>query len=80
MTQKRSDFAERLAWVSGLVVVGLLIFVIWQRTALAAIFAIFPILYVTITSLKYRRLGQEEMKRQLGETKDDPSEMARWVP
>jgi len=62
---------------------GAIIFAVWSRSVFAVLFAVLVIALLPISFLRSRRLGEEEMIRrqdQIMKTKDDPNEMARWVP
>jgi len=64
--------------------VGAAIFAAWSGSVLAVLFAVFVIVLLLISLLRSRRLSEEEMMRRqdkaIGNPKDDPNEMARWVP
>src|SRR5690242_19795967 len=56
----------------------------WQRSVIMMIFAAAVTVLVPLSLVRSRRLGEEEMIRRqdnaMAKTKDDPNEMARWVP
>jgi len=57
---------------------------VWQRSVIMMLFAVTVTVLVPLSLVRSRRLGEEEMIRRqdkaMAKTKDDPSEMARWVP
>jgi Flp pilus assembly protein TadB len=56
----------------------------WQRSVIMMFFAVAVTVLVPLSLVRSRRLGEEEMIRRqdkaMAKTKDDPNEMARWVP
>ena len=56
----------------------------WHRSVIMIAFAAAVSVLIPLSLVRSRRLGEEELIRRqdkaMGKTKDDPSEMARWVP
>jgi hypothetical protein len=78
--------AERLAQVVpcpvGIIVA--IVFAVWSRSLFSIIFAASATLLLSVSLLRSRKVSEEEMlgrqDRAMAKTKDDPKEMARWVP
>jgi uncharacterized membrane protein (DUF106 family) len=85
MKQTGPSKAERIAVVALplLGVVGTIIFAVWHPSFFSILFAVFATVLITLSILKSRKVDEKEMMRHQDKamaTKDDPSEMARWVP
>jgi hypothetical protein len=70
--------------VGVLVLSGLLFLVLWFPSWTSISFAIFVVVMLVISIVRSRGVDEKEMMRRqdeaMGRGKDDPSEMARWVP
>jgi hypothetical protein len=83
-----SDGHSKAKLVAGIVVCLLIIgratnFAFWVRSAESILFATLVTVLLPISFLLSWKLGEKEMARRLDkamDTKDDPNEMARWVP
>jgi len=77
---------ERIAQVflGVLVTCGLLFWVLWFPSWTSISFAVFFVVMLAISIVRSRGVDEKEMMRRqddaMGKGKDDPSEMARWVP
>ena len=64
--------------------VGAVIFAAWSRSWVAILLAAFVIALLLTSFMRSRRIDEEAMMRRqdkaMGKPKDDPNEMARWVP
>ena len=64
--------------------VGVIVFAAWLRSLSVILLVVFFIVLLYISFHRSRRLSEEEMIRRqdqaMGKVKDDPNEMARWVP
>ena len=66
-----------------LTIVGTVIFAVAYPSWYSISFSISAVVIVTISFVRNRGVDEEEMIKRLDkamETKDSPSEMARWVP
>jgi hypothetical protein len=77
--------AERIAEVAIplLGIVGVIAFAAWHPSFFSILFAVFAAVLVTLSLLRSRKVDEREMIRRQDKamaTKDDPTEMARWVP
>jgi hypothetical protein len=66
-----------------LAIIGAVIFAAWSRSVFSIIFAAAATVLLPISILRSRKLGEEKMMRRQDramQTRDDPNEMARWVP
>ena len=65
-------------------VVGVIIFALWARSLFSIVFASIMTVLMTVAFIRSRRISEAEMIRRqdlaMGKAKDDPKEMARWVP
>jgi hypothetical protein len=56
----------------------------WHRSGIMIVVAAAVSVLIPLSLVRSRRLGEEELIRRqdkaMGKKKDDPSEMARWVP
>jgi hypothetical protein len=81
-----TDKSERIAQVlvAVLVLSGVLFLILWFPSWTSISFAIFVVVIFVISIVRSRGVDEKEiMRRQdeaMGKGKDDPSEMARWVP
>jgi hypothetical protein len=83
-----SDGHSKAKLVAGIVVCLLIIggattFAFWVRSVESILFATLVTVLLPISFLLSWKLGEKEMARRLDkamDTKDDPNEMARWVP
>jgi hypothetical protein len=83
MSQIWSSKGERRAAIaiSVVVVVGVIAFSIWSRTWFAIVaYVIFIAIPCTFSLLRSRTGGEPEFMDRIMKAKDDPKEMARWVP
>jgi hypothetical protein len=77
---------ERIAqvFVGVLVLSGLLFLVLWFPSWTSISFAVFVVVMLAISIVRSRGVDEKEMMRRqddaMGKGKDDPREMARWVP
>jgi hypothetical protein len=81
-TCKGERIAQVVVGVLGLS--GLLFLVLWFPSWTSISFAIFTIVMLAISIVRSRGVDEKEMMRRqddtMGKGKDDPSEMARFVP
>jgi hypothetical protein len=85
MNQREPNKAGRIAGVVVCLIgiIGAVIFAAWSRSPGSIIFAIFVAILFPVSLLRSWKLGEAEMIRRQDaamKTRDDPSEMARWVP
>jgi hypothetical protein len=85
MKQAGPSKPERIAMVAlpVLCVAGTIIFAVWHASFFSIFFAVFATMLIAISILRSRKVDEREMMRRQDKamaTKDDPSEMARWVP
>ncbi len=70
--------------MGAIAIIGAVIFAAWSRSWFAVILAVLVIALLLISFLRSRRIDEAEMIRRqdeaMGKLKDDPNEMARWVP
>jgi hypothetical protein len=70
--------------MGALAIIGAVIFAAWFRSWLAVLLAVLVIALLLVSFLRSRRIDEAEMIRRqdeaMGKLKDDPNEMARWVP
>jgi hypothetical protein len=63
---------------------GLLFVVVWFPSWKSISYALFVVVMLTISVFRSRGIDEKEMMRRqdqaMGKGKDDPNEMARWVP
>src|ERR1700724_2013525 len=78
--------AERIAQVAILLlgVVGAIAFAAWHPSLFSVLFAVFAAVLITLSLLRSRKIDEKEMMRRQDKaimaTRDDPTEIARWVP
>jgi hypothetical protein len=78
--------SERIAqvFVGVLVLSGLLFLVLWFPSWISISFAIVAVVALAISIVRSRGVDEKKMMRRqdeaMGKGKDDPSEIARWVP
>ena len=77
--------AERVAGVvlCAACIVGAVIFAVWSRSLFSIIYAVAAIILLSLSLWRSRNLREEEIIRRQDEamkSKDDPHEMARFVP
>jgi hypothetical protein len=83
MSQRESNRAERRAVIAVcvLVIVGVIALSIWSRSWFGIIaYAVFVAIPSAFYLLRSRSLGDSEIQDRMMRAKDDPNEMARWVP
>jgi hypothetical protein len=85
MNQPEPNKAGRVAGVVVclICIIGAVIFAAWSRSLGSIIFATFVAVLFPVSLLRSWKLSEAEMMRRQDEAmkiKDDPNEMARWVP
>jgi Flp pilus assembly protein TadB len=86
MSSPGTGKAQRISGflVCAVAVAPVLAFVIWLRSSIRIALVVSSAVLLLVSFLRSRKVSEEESTRRqdraMGKAKDDPNEMARWVP
>jgi hypothetical protein len=86
MSSPGTGKAQRISGFLVCAVAGapVLAFVIWLRSSIRIALVVSSAVLLLVSFLRSRKVSEEESTRRpdraMGKAKDDPNEMARWVP